>query len=192
MVTLLLLLTVLMPKHIEPEQEVVFWSGVYGVDPRVALAVHEQESGGISEQGGKRDSIVSLGNIGRFQINCRTFRAMRRVKDCDHLKNRHINIIEGVRILAEVQSRFARGEGCRCNGHYWVSHYNAGEVVCVGSPAERYGRRVMARARRMRLGPQLNDVYFVGTVVSTVGFGILRALFPSKFVQDVKKPTRNR
>jgi len=182
----------MMPKHIAPEEEITFWSGVYGVDPRIALAVHEQESGGIVEKGGQRDSVVSLGNIGRFQINCKTYKAMRRTRDCYQLQNRHINIFEGVRILAEVQRRFARGERCRCRGHYWVSHYNAGEIVFPGSFPERYGRRVMALARRMHLDRRLNHAFFAGTVARTIGSNLLRVLFPTKFAEDVKKPVPNR
>jgi hypothetical protein len=192
MTTVLFLLTVLMPKDIEPQEEVVFWSGVYEVDPKIALAVHELESGGISEDAGKRDSVVSLGNIGRFQINCRTFKAMRQTRDCKQLENRHLNIFEGVRILAQVQRRFARGDRCRCSGHSWVSHYNAGEVVCAGSPAERYGRRVVARARRIRLDRQLNKTFLFGTMMNTVGFGLMHILFPSRSMDDVEKPFRNR
>lgn len=132
------------------EEEVQFWAAVYGVDPAVALAVMQVESGQVREDA--RDEAVSRGNYGRFQVRCLSWRRLFGLRDCSELKDRHRNIRLGVRILRMFQDRFAARDGrrCRCRagaGHHWVAHYNEGVEVRSGAAGERYANRVVRGIR---------------------------------------------
>lgn len=135
-----------------PEDEVRFWSVVHGVDPAVALAVQDVESGQAPAH--RRDQVVSQGNYGRFQVRCTTWGPVFGLRDCSELLDRHRNIRIGLRILRAFQDRFATrdGRGCRCpngSGHHWTAHYNEGVTVAPGGRGEKYGRLVASRVRRM-------------------------------------------
>lgn len=136
-----------------PEEEIILWSRIYQVDPAIALAVHDVESGNGHEQ--TRDTLVSKGNYGRFQVRCSTWKKRFGLAHCSELHDRHTNIRIGVRILKIFQTKFARdaGQGCRCSTHsthHWVAHYNAGTIVPPKGRGERYARLVLARARTIR------------------------------------------
>lgn len=160
----------------DPEEEVRFWSVVYGVDPAVALAVHDAESGQAPEP--VRDRVVSQGNYGRFQVRCTTWKTYFRLRECADLLDRHRNIRIGVRILRLFQDRFASGDGrrCRCsNGarHHWIAHYNEGLTVVPGGRGERYARIVMSRSPRVGW-PVATNQAFASSLASRA-----RALFLS-------------
>lgn len=135
-----------------PDEEVRFWSLVYGVDPAVALAVQEVESGRAPEH--RRDLVVSQGNYGRFQVRCTTWGPYFGLRDCSELLDRHRNIRIGLRILRKFHDRFASRDGHRCRcpngaGHHWTAHYNEGAIVVPGGRGETYGQLVASRVRRM-------------------------------------------
>ncbi len=137
------------------DAEVVAVAAWYGVDPAVALAVAEVETGNVPAA--ERDSVVSKGNVGRTQVNATTWRRTFGYSDrrafVSALQNRHTNIRAGVSILRYIQDRRAAPDGtCLCGTHAgsWAAHYNAGYVVAPGSRGERYGLRVASKVRRMR------------------------------------------
>lgn len=133
------------PDLLTPTQEIVLMSFFKGVNPHLALAVAQTETGNLSEADGTRDRIVSLGNYGRFQVNCKTWRDPLELDSCDRLLERHTNIRAGLTILSYVSaSRRARPAG----PHRWVAHYNEGTVVQEGGRGERYARRVEYHMRR--------------------------------------------
>jgi soluble lytic murein transglycosylase-like protein len=151
--TLLLLALARVPA----DAEVVAVAAWYGVDPAVALAVAEAETGNVPAA--ERDSVVSLGNAGRFQVNgTQTFKVLGypdRATAMRALRTRHANIRAGVYLLRRWQDRFAAADGtCLCGAHAgnFTAHYNAGNLVLPGSRGERYGLRVAAKVRRMRQG----------------------------------------
>lgn len=145
-----------------PDEEVRFWAAVHGVDPAIALAVHDVESGQAPES--RRDLVVSQGNYGRFQVRCTTWRPYFGLRACSDLLDRHRNIRLGVRILRLFQDRFAsrNGRGCRCSnpaGHHWIAHYNEGMTIVPGGRGERYGRLVASRARRLEKRARPGNTY---------------------------------
>jgi len=127
----------------EPRTEIVLVSLLHGVNPHLALAVAEVESGGLPES--QRDRAYYRGNYGRFQINCTTWKGVFGLKDCTELFDRHLNIRAGVAILAHVQAV----HGSRRGQPYWVAHYNEGWQLQEDGPGVRYARRVVALLRRM-------------------------------------------
>jgi len=131
------------PDRWSPETEIVLVSLVQGVNPHVALAVARAETGNIPEADGRRDRVVSKGNYGRFQVNCRTWKEPLGLESCDELLDRHRNIRAGITILAYVQQRRALS---MTESPWWVAHYNEG--VLVGAAGERYARRVSSLMRR--------------------------------------------
>ncbi len=133
------------PAAMSPETEIVWVSLAQGVNPHLALAVAQAETGNIPEKDGRRNRVVSLGNYGRFQVNCRTWREILGLKSCEELLDRHLNIRAGISILAYVQ----KNRGARLEGPVgWVAHYNEGVLVSSGGPGERYARRVNVLMRR--------------------------------------------
>lgn len=139
------LLGALKPADISPGAEIVLVSLVQGVNPHVALAVAQAETGNVRETGGLRDRVVSQGNYGRFQVNCHAWRRPMGLDGCQDLLDRHRNIRAGISVLAYVQSRQSR----RLEGPAdWVAHYNEG--VLVSATGERYARRVNFLMRRHR------------------------------------------
>lgn len=147
--TLLLLALARVPA----DAEVVAVAAWYGVDPAVALAVAEVETGHVPAA--LRDVVVSKGNVGRTQVNAttwyRTFGYASRPEFVSALQNRHTNIRAGVSILRYIQDRRAAPDGtCLCNTHAgsWTAHYNEGGTVTA--QGERYGLRVASKVRRMR------------------------------------------
>jgi hypothetical protein len=136
------------PSAIKPESEIVLVSLARGVNPHVALAVAQAETGNVPERDERRDRVVSKGNYGRFQVNCHTWREPMGLASCDQLLDRHVNIRAGISVLAYVQSaRSAHLDGPTD----WVAHYNEGVLVSSGGPGERYARRVKYLMRRHRL-----------------------------------------
>ncbi|MBP7125391.1 hypothetical protein KBD49_03385 [Myxococcota bacterium] len=131
------------PDRWSPETEIVLVSLVQGVNPHVALAVARAETGNIPEADGRRDRVVSQGNYGRFQVNCRAWKEALRLGSCDDLLDRHRNIRAGISILSYVQERRASS---LTGAPWWVAHYNEG--VLVGAAGERYARRVSFLMRR--------------------------------------------
>lgn len=149
--TLLLLALARVPA----DAEVVAVAAWYGVDPAVALAVAEAETGNVPAV--ERDSVLSLGNAGRMQVNAtQTFRVLGypdRATAMRALRTRHANIRAGVYLLRRWQDRFAAADGtCLCGTHAgsFAAHYNSGNVVKPGSRGERYGIRVAMKVRRLR------------------------------------------
>lgn len=149
--TLLLLALARVPA----DAEVVAVAAWYGVDPAVALAVAECETG--NEPPATRDVVVSKGNVGRTQVNAttwyRTFGYPTRAAFVSALQNRHTNIRAGVSILRYIQDRRAAPDGtCLCGTHAgsFAAHYNEGGTVTA--KGEKYGLRVAAKVRRMRQG----------------------------------------
>ncbi len=135
------------PSAISPEAEIVLVSVVRGVNPHVALAVAQAESGRIPEASGRRDRVVFKGNYGRFQVNCTTWKQPMGIASCRDLLKRLLNIRAGIAVLAYVQSfRRAHLQGSAD----WVAHYNEGSLVSAGGPGERYARRVNFLMRRYR------------------------------------------
>lgn len=133
------------PDLMTPTQEIVLMSVYKGVNPHLALAVAQTETGNVPEADGRRDAVVSLGNYGRFQVNCTTWQRPLGLDSCDRLKDRHVNIRAGLTILSHV----AANHRARLSGpHRWVAHYNEGVVVQKGGRGERYARRVQFHMRR--------------------------------------------
>lgn len=134
------------PEHWSPEAEIVAVSLVQGVNPHLALAVARAETGNIPETDGRRDRVISQGNYGRFQVNCRAWKEALGLNSCEELLDRRRNIRAGITILAYVQARRARSIHGPPD---WVAHYNEGTVV--SAVGERYARRVsylMQREKR--------------------------------------------
>lgn len=129
---------------VPPEAEIAAWSMLRGVDYRVALAVHQTETGNVRD----RDGVVSRsGDYGRMQINCSTWRRLTGNRDCEALHNRHVNILAGVTLLARWQARCKRrSRVCRRpTGTAWVCHYNGG--FRCGPMATTYAAKVERRLR---------------------------------------------
>lgn len=150
------LLVALLVNGFSPSPEAEIWatSLVKGVNPNVALAVHDTETGDIPEVDDQRDRIVSKGNYGRFQVNCTSWKKKLGLRRCRDMLDRHRNIQIGLYVLARFQARFARedGHGCKCRRrvkHHWTAHYNEGLVVAPGGRGERYGRKVVSKIRSM-------------------------------------------
>jgi len=150
--TTLLLLAL---SRVPVDAEVVAVAAWYGVDPAVALAVAEVETGNVPAA--ERDSVLSLGNAGRLQVNAtQTWRVLGypdRATALRALRTRHANIRAGVYLLRRWQDRFAAADGtCLCGAHAgsFAAHFNSGNVVKPGSRGERYGLRVASKVRRMR------------------------------------------
>lgn len=143
-IALQLILTRIPPDAISPEVEIVAWSLFYGVNPHIALAVAEVETGHLSDEGGRRDRVISRGNYGRFQIRCKTWKRIFQVKDCSAFLDRHLNIRAGVAILAYTKALFAR----KNDSLGWVGHYNEGSYVTIGGRGERFARAVSIIMRR--------------------------------------------
>ena len=136
------------PSAVKPEAEIVWVSLARGVNPHVALAVAQAETGNLPEEGNRRDRVVSKGNYGRFQVNCHTWREPMGLESCERLLDRHVNIRAGIAVLAYVQAaRSAHLDGPTD----WVAHYNEGVLVSSGGPGDRYARRVKVLMRRHRL-----------------------------------------
>lgn len=133
------------PSTVSPEAEIIAVSLIRGVNPHLALAVAHAESGGLPEAGGQRDRAYNVGNYGRFQINCTTWKGVFGIRDCKELYDRRTNIRIGVAVLAYVQAV----HGWRRGTPWWVAHYNEGSLLQPGGPGERYARKVVARMRRM-------------------------------------------
>lgn len=151
------MLVALVLKGFTPSPEAEIWASslVKGVDPTVALAVHDTESGDIPEVDDQRDRIVYKGNYGRFQVNCTSWKKKLGLRRCREMLDRHRNIQIGLYVLARFQARFARedGHGCKCRRrvkHHWTAHYNEGLVVAPGGRGERYGRKVASKIQSMR------------------------------------------
>lgn len=139
-----------------PEREIAAWSVLRGVPVAVALAVAETETGNVPAH--RRDSVVSRGNIGRFQVNA-TFwcpvLSMPRAACVRMLQDRHVNISVGIAILSRMQAKYGHADltRCACGGrHAWVGHYNAGTLVQAGSRGERYALKVWRKVERMTQG----------------------------------------
>jgi len=133
------------PDLLTPTQEIVLMSLYAGVNPHVALAVAQTETGDLSEEDGERDQVVSLGNYGRFQVNCGTWKRPLALDSCARLQERHTNIWAGLTILSHVSANHhARPAG----PHRWVAHYNEGVVLAEGGRGTRYARRVAFHMRR--------------------------------------------
>ncbi len=133
------------PDLLTPTQEIVLVSLYKGINPHIALAVSQTETGALSEEDGTRDTVISMGNYGRFQVNCGTWREPLVLDSCARLLERHTNIWAGLTILSYVSTnRRARPGG----SHQWVAHYNEGTVVQKGGRGERYARRVDYHMRR--------------------------------------------
>jgi len=142
------------PSAMKPEAEIVWISLARGVNPHVALAVAQAETGNVSEHDDRRDRVVSKGNYGRFQVNCRTWRVPMGLASCDSFMDRHFNIRAGIAVLSYVQS----ARGATLDGPTdWVAHYNEGVLISSGGPGERYARKVKFLMRRLRL--QAEDRY---------------------------------
>jgi hypothetical protein len=143
-----------------PRVEIVAWSLYYGVNPNLALAVQDTETGDLTEADGTRDRALWKGNFGRFQVNCTTWRATFGIRACSELFDVHANIRAGVAVLAYVRTHYAWGERyCRCGGaHHWVAHYCGG--TRVDEAAQKYARSAVRRMRikeieaRARFGGQ--------------------------------------
>ncbi len=147
------------PDLLTPEQEIVLMAIYKGVNPHLALAVAQTESGRVPEADGERDRVVSLGNYGRFQVNCTTWRRPLGLESCERLQERHTNIWAGVTVLSYVSAhRWARPSG----PHRWVAHYNEGTVVTEGGRGERYARRVEYHMRRWAKASRLAARSFKG------------------------------
>ncbi|MBM4395575.1 MAG: hypothetical protein FJ087_07790 [Deltaproteobacteria bacterium] len=144
-VALQVLLRLWDPSTLSPDAEIVAVSLIRGVNPHLALAVAHAESGGLSEKDGSRDRALYLGNYGRFQINCTTWKKVFGLNECRELWDRHLNIRIGIAVLAYVQAM----HGWRAGPPYWVAHYNEGVLLQPDGPGERYARKVVARMRRM-------------------------------------------
>lgn len=139
-----------------PSPEVEIWATalLHGVDPTVALAIHDTESGDVPESGGLREKVVSKGNYGRFQVNCTSWKKKLGLRRCRELLDRHRNIHAGLYVLARFQGKFAHSDGHRCTcrrrvKHHWSAHYNEGIIVAPGGRGERYGRKVASKIQRM-------------------------------------------
>ena len=133
------------PDLLTPTQEVVLMAVYKGINPHVALAVAQTETGDLPEDGGRRDRVIAQGNHGRFQVNCTTWQRPLGLDSCDPLLDRHTNIWAGLTILSHVAANHrARPAG----PHRWVAHYNEGVVVQKGGRGERYARRVGFHVRR--------------------------------------------
>lgn len=150
-------IALLLLARVPADAEVVAVAAWYGVDPVVALAVAEVETGNVPAA--ERDSVLSLGNAGRLQVNAtQTWRVLGypdRATALRALRTRHANIRAGVYLLRRWQDRFAAADGtCLCGTHAgsFAAHFNAGYVVAPGSRGERYGLRVASKVRRMREG----------------------------------------
>jgi hypothetical protein len=148
--TLLLqvLLRLFQPSTMSPESEIVLVSLARGVNPHLALAIAQAETGNIPEREGRRDQIVSKGNYGRFQINCTTWRRPMHLESCKPLLDRHLNIRAGIAVLAYVQAIRSLSLDGPAD---WVAHYNEGVVISAGGPGERYAHRVKFLMRRQRV-----------------------------------------
>jgi len=148
------------------EAEASLWAVLAGIDPVVAVAVANTETGDLPElgepssrkwgQGVHRDNVVVAGNYGRFQVNCSVWLDDLGLNECTDLLDRGVNIRSGVHILSKFQARFKprRGKkGCKCGGrHHWTAHYNEGTQVEPGGSGEDYGRRVAQKIRGSRVG----------------------------------------
>jgi hypothetical protein len=132
------------PGAIPPRAEIIAQSLVWGVDPHLALAVSQVESGSVPERDSLRDRVVYKGNYGRFQIRCHTWKPVLGLARCEDLFDRHVNIRTGVMVLAYMQAHF----GTRSGEPRWVGHYNEGNVVA--EQGRRFASAVMAQLRRQR------------------------------------------
>lgn len=135
-------LAALVLAHVPPSVEIAAVAVARGVPVDLALAVAHVESGNVPET--RRDTVVSKGNIGRFQVNAtatwRTFHAPSRAAWARSLQDLHVNIAAGVAILAyQVQ---------RCGLQAAPRAYNTG--LCGPSEAgDRYLRAVQSQMRRL-------------------------------------------
>lgn len=145
-------IALLLLSRVPPSVEIAAVAAWYGVDPALAIAVADAETGNVPES--RRDSILSrTGDVGRMQVNVGTWHRTLGYRSpsaaARALRNRHTNIVAGVRILASFQARFGGLTSCRCGGEHlggWVAHYNGGNRVEPGSRGERYALRVAALA----------------------------------------------
>lgn len=148
--TLLLLALARVPA----DAEVAIVSTALGVDPVVALAVAEVESGNVPPE--RRDTVVSpTGDVGRFQINSRTWTRRLGYRSpaafTVAMQNRHANILTAAIIMRRIEFKYATEdrEVCRCGNHNGgpMSHYNEG--VEITAKGEAYGLRVLSKVHRM-------------------------------------------
>lgn len=133
--------------QVPPNFEIEALALAHDVNPALALAVAEQESGNSDvwrkgPQAG-RHMISRTGDHGRFQINCFYFQKETHLP-CGVLANRHLNMYWGVRKIASIQRK--RG------GHYtrppvWIGHYNSGGLIT--SRGAQYARQVISRMNRI-------------------------------------------
>lgn len=89
-----------------------FWSSVYGLNPKIAMAVAETESKfNINATG-------LAGEVGLFQLKPEYVKDYTRKQ----LYNPSINIRVGIKRLAEIKNRFGKSKN-----HGWLTVYNCGE-----------------------------------------------------------------
>ena len=137
-----------------PEVEIAAVATLRGVPVNEAWAIHDTESGNVPEplpNGGplrNRDNVVSQGNVGRFQVNCPTWKRLTGNTTCEPLTNRHVNILAGVTIMARWRAKCRTGKPpChRPRSTHWSCHYNQG-YSCTGHGV-RYAGRVVEKMRR--------------------------------------------
>jgi len=141
-VTTLLLLIYLYIPIPQPtiDQQIWFYASLNNVDPKLSLAITRAETGNVPEH--LRDTIISRGNYGRYQILASTWKKHLGLKNSRELLNSTTNIRWGNYILGKFQRRFAGKNGCRCGKkHHWTCHWNSG-IVC-NKHSEKFSRRVL-------------------------------------------------
>jgi hypothetical protein len=136
MITFLTQLLIVLSLSLTPEVQIRAVSHFFDVDPLVAIAISNAETGAYSEE--IRDSLISpTDDWGRFQINCRFWKNHFGLPSCEPFLNQHFNILSGIYILSRFQDKFkpkklTRHKKCKCKKkkvHHWAIHYNSGGKV---------------------------------------------------------------
>lgn len=129
------------------EVEAFAWGVVYGVSD-VTLAVVKVETGDIPED--RRDRIDRGRGVGRYQVVYRWHKD--KAPSREALKDRHLNIRVGNRILADWEDicggRRPPRQCVRPRKTHWTCHYNGG-LEC-GDRAIRYAAKVEMNMRRRK------------------------------------------
>lgn len=152
-----------------PQVEIAAWAILRQVPVALALAVADQETGHVPEtsharalpgfrpgapdpvrdpgraalgrwKGATRDTVISGGNYGRFQVACATWLRPFGLKTCRDLLPRHRNIAVGVTILARC---YAVSPG------FAAALYNDGPQGRWTVKGLRYQSAVAAKMRRL-------------------------------------------
>lgn len=139
------------PAVVPTDAEIAFWSIIKGVDPHLAIAVSTAESGNVPEANGVRDRVISLGNYGRFQVQCSSWREKFGVQDCNEFLDHSFNIRAGVAVLSYIM---AHRHITRRDPVDWVAHYNEGTVISPGGLGERFAKRVQYHLRKNKVRSQ--------------------------------------